>query len=376
MRRFKSQLLVAMLGLPTLLVVPVIANAYTNTITAEASYLMGDGETPSFAEAMVLQKAKQAALEQAGTYVQSYTHLINLDLTVDEIKTIAGGVMKTEVIERKRALSGDGVRFYIKIRATVTVTTDKMEDLARRVKGSNVVADYKKLQEEFAKLTKELDVLKRQVAKTKTESEREVALDKIREVEKQFREVRSTESAFHKRLASGQELSAMVERQVQEEQRRRQKEQGRQDRQEQALAQLLRTIRENGHAIEIGPHKIKVSLDRPDTVALHVLVTATVSEEAKAAIREVRKAYGGEPGDPAIAKIEEALNSLTLVLTVVLKDGSEYVRRAKGFHNYRSPRSYDFKMMARDTPRTEDFSVDIPRHLIGELSFIEGHISP
>ena len=29
---------------------------------------MGEGETPSFAEAMVLQKAKQTALEQAGTY--------------------------------------------------------------------------------------------------------------------------------------------------------------------------------------------------------------------------------------------------------------------------------------------------------------------
>ena len=76
--------------------------AETKTIVSEATYSMGDGETPIFAEAMVLQKAKQRALEEAGTYVESYTHVRNLDLTRDEIKTIAGGVMKVEIIEQSR----------------------------------------------------------------------------------------------------------------------------------------------------------------------------------------------------------------------------------------------------------------------------------
>jgi hypothetical protein len=48
---------------------------------------------PSFDEAQVLQRAKQVALEQAGTYVESYTKVQNLNLTTDEIQTIAGGVM-------------------------------------------------------------------------------------------------------------------------------------------------------------------------------------------------------------------------------------------------------------------------------------------
>ena len=55
------------------------AYADTKTIISEAIYSMGDGETPSSAEAMVLQKAKQRALEEAGTYVESYTHVRNLD---------------------------------------------------------------------------------------------------------------------------------------------------------------------------------------------------------------------------------------------------------------------------------------------------------
>jgi hypothetical protein len=57
------------------LVGPLLVHAEIKVLTAEAAYTMGDGETPSFAEAMALQKAKQLALEQAGTYVESYTKI-------------------------------------------------------------------------------------------------------------------------------------------------------------------------------------------------------------------------------------------------------------------------------------------------------------
>ena len=86
--------------LPLLLVallIPSLAQAETKVLTAEATYTMGDGETPSFAEVMALQKAKQMALEQAGTYVESYTKVQNLNLTTEEIQTIAGGVLQVEV---------------------------------------------------------------------------------------------------------------------------------------------------------------------------------------------------------------------------------------------------------------------------------------
>jgi hypothetical protein len=115
------------------LIFPVLVQAETQTIISEGTYTMGDGETPNFAEAMALQKAKQVALEQAGTYVQSYTKVRNLDLTTDEIQTIAGGIIKLEILQKTRTLLGDGLRFYIKVAATVT--TDRMEELARRIKG-------------------------------------------------------------------------------------------------------------------------------------------------------------------------------------------------------------------------------------------------
>jgi len=137
------------------LALPLLAHADAKVLTAEATYTMGDGETPSFAEAMVLQKAKQVALEQAGTYVESYTRVKNLDLTTEEIQTIAGGVLNVEVLEKKRSLIGEGLQLHIKIKATVT--GDKMQALAQRIKGKSEAEEYKRLQEDYTRLSMEVE---------------------------------------------------------------------------------------------------------------------------------------------------------------------------------------------------------------------------
>jgi hypothetical protein len=180
------------------------AYADTKMLTADAFYIMGDGETPDFAEARVLQKAKQTALEEAGTYVQSYTKVQNLNLTADEIQTIAGGVLQVEVLEKTRSLVSDGLRFYTKIKATVT--TEKMEELARRIKGKNVAEEYQKLQAEYARLSRELEGWKKRAAKTPQGPERNAALAEIRESEKAFAQVQKSEADLFQRLVSGEDL--------------------------------------------------------------------------------------------------------------------------------------------------------------------------
>ncbi|MEO7862993.1 MAG: hypothetical protein ABIU05_21655, partial [Nitrospirales bacterium] len=166
---------------------PNASLAEQKEIMSEASYMMGDGETPSFAEAMVLQKAKQMALEQAGTYVQSYTKVRNMDLTADEITTIAGGVLETEILKKERTLEGNVVRFYIKIRAAVT--TDRMEELARKLRGHDVSEEYKKLQQQYTSLMRDLEYLKASIAKLPTGPERDAALERVRDQEKNFRAI-------------------------------------------------------------------------------------------------------------------------------------------------------------------------------------------
>lgn len=369
---YRLPVVLGTVSLLVLLSLSALVQAETKTIVSEATYSMGDGETPSFAEAMVLQKAKQRALEEAGTYVESYTHVRNLDLTIDEIKTIAGGVMKTEIVEQNRALEGSGTRFYIKIRALVT--TDKIEDLARRKQLGPLAAENKRLQDDVAKLTRDLEDFKQQILQSKTESEREVVLEKIRGVEKQFRQVRSTETTLYRRLVSGEELSAQVDKAFREEQRRRDVEQRQRERQRESLERVLTTLKSNGHTITIGLPETDVSLDQPDTVALRFVVTAEASKEAKSVIHDLHEAYEADLPDDAATRIDEVLDRLTLVLTVSLKDGREYVSKQQRIHNYKSPRSYDLKQMVRNEPTVAHITVPIPRNVVGQVASVEGKI--
>ncbi len=127
-----------------------LVQAEPKVIVAEGVYVMGDGETPSFGEAMALQKAKLLALEQAGTYVQSYTQTNGMDISVDEIQTVAGGVLRTEVLEKNRMLLKDGgERFTTKIRAIVS--TDRIDELARRIKGSSAAVENREVLEKYQK---------------------------------------------------------------------------------------------------------------------------------------------------------------------------------------------------------------------------------
>jgi len=70
---YRFPVVLGTISLVVLLSLTALVQAEMKTINSEATYSMGDGGTPFFVEAMVLQKAKQTALEQAGTYLESYT---------------------------------------------------------------------------------------------------------------------------------------------------------------------------------------------------------------------------------------------------------------------------------------------------------------
>ena len=256
----------AILTLPILLSLslPLPAHADTKVLTAKGTYTMGEGETMTFAEAMALQKAKQTALEQAGTYVESYTKVQNYQLTADEIQTIAGGVLQVEVLEKKRTLVGDGLKFFVKIKATVT--TDKIQDLAERIKGKDIVHEYEQLRKDYTRLTGELEALKALIVKTPSGPDREAALEQMRERENTLTHLQKTETALFKRLLVGETLAqaARDERTT--------------------VDSLIHTVRTQGHIIEIGkPVSHVVNEAQSKSREAEVL-----SEKDKAGIEEFR----------------------------------------------------------------------------------------
>lgn len=250
-----------------------LVQAEPRAILAEATYIMGDGETPDFAEARALQKAKQNALEEAGTYVQSYTKVQNLDLTTEEIQTIAGGVLHVEVLEKTRTLVTDGLRVYSKIRATVT--TDKMQELALRIKDKNIAEEYTQFQAEYAKLSQELEVLKQNAAKTPKGLERNAALNQIREGEKAFARVQQRESDLFQRLVSGKQLV------------------GQASHDKEIIDELLQTIATSGYFVTVGDVQSVSDSEKPDMLVLKVPLTIQVSETVQGALSHAAKALGG-----------------------------------------------------------------------------------
>ncbi|MGH9425079.1 MAG: hypothetical protein ACRD2L_02055, partial [Terriglobia bacterium] len=215
----------------------------------------------------------QAALEQAGTYVEAYTKTHNYDLTTEEIQTLAGGVLNVEVLEKTRVLVGEGLRCYTKIKATVT--TDKMEELAQRIRGKNVAEEYKKLQAEYARLSNELESWKQRAAKTPQGPEREAALDQIRNGEKAFARVQQKEADLFQRLVSGKQLVAQASRD------------------KEIIDGLLKTILTSGYVVTVGDVQVAAVSGKPDVLTLKVPLSIRVSETLHEEVSKVVSAMGG-----------------------------------------------------------------------------------
>src|SRR3989338_1288964 len=161
---------------------PSLGFAQTKEIISEGTYNMGDGETPGVAESRALLQAKRIALEQAGTYVESYTKVENLQLTKDELQVLASGIMEVEILDKKRTIVGDGFHFWVQIKAKVN--PDKIEEMAKRVKEKSVVEDYKKIQEAYDKSQKDIEELKKQLAGAKGEKKKKQVEAKITDDER------------------------------------------------------------------------------------------------------------------------------------------------------------------------------------------------
>lgn len=166
-----------------LVLFPLSIQAEVKEIISEGTYNMGDGETPSVAESRALLQAKRAAVEQAGTYIESYSKVKNLQLTEDEIRVMASGIMEIAVLDKKRTVVGDGFHFWVKIRARVN--SDKLPDMAGKVKDKIFMEDYKKIQSAYDKSQKDIEELKKQLVRAQGDQKKEVE-QKISADERRF----------------------------------------------------------------------------------------------------------------------------------------------------------------------------------------------
>ena len=295
----------------------VSVQAHAETIVTEATYLMGDSETPTFAEAVVLRKAKQTALREAVTHVERFAKTGNLDLTGEEIQAIAGGSLQVEILERKRKLEADGLRFFVKIKALVA--TDKMEALASRIKVKSLMQEYKKLQGDYESLTTEVETLKESLGTHPASApEREAVHDRLREQEKALTNIQKRESTFYARLLTGKDLHAKVEQQLADERDRAQKK-------KLSASMVFEEIAQRGHEIIVGEPEVKARLEDKGQADLYFPVSITGNPAIRGRIKEALASAGGELSNATYRKFEQRLENLWFVLELLLKDGGTRV---------------------------------------------------
>src|SRR6185436_6933167 len=84
---------------------------HTKVAIADASYVMGDGDTLAGAEENALTRAKRKAVEEAGVYIEAMSQDVERHadgkttrLNSLSVRTIAAAITATEFLEKRRAL--------------------------------------------------------------------------------------------------------------------------------------------------------------------------------------------------------------------------------------------------------------------------------
>lgn len=143
-------------------ITPSLGWAAVQEIIAEGNYSMGDGETPVIAEEGAMRDAKKNAVEQAGTYVQSYSEIKKYRLTVDEVRVIASGIVEVTVLDKNKMIDGNSIVFHVKIKAVVN--TDKFEYLASKLQEETMTEKYIQLQQDYGEIQQQLLAAQLQLA--------------------------------------------------------------------------------------------------------------------------------------------------------------------------------------------------------------------
>jgi tetratricopeptide (TPR) repeat protein len=92
--------------------------------------------------------------------------------------------MEVTVLDKKRMVAGDAIKFWVKIKALVY--PDRMEVMAERIRDQGLAEEYSNMKDAYEKSQKEIEELKKQLAATKDDADRKQIVAKITEQEKTF----------------------------------------------------------------------------------------------------------------------------------------------------------------------------------------------
>ena len=205
------KMLAAAMAAGTFAVMP-LAFAEVREYEGLGEYVMSDFETPDVAKQRAKARAEQNAMEQAGVYVESYTKVINAQVTHDEINVMTNGILKVKDVQYgKMTPTEDGKGILIRVTVKADIDTDDITKWLsqNRENVSNLVEQNKELQKAKAEQEKQIEELKKQVADAKSAQDKEKVQVKINAADQEFLSNQKADEGF-KLLCDGDYVGAAV----------------------------------------------------------------------------------------------------------------------------------------------------------------------
>ena len=149
------------------------ANAETKTFIREYEYQASEMDSKISSRVIAFQEVKRLLLEEIGTYLQSQTEVINLQLTKDHIIVLTGGVVQTELISE----NWDGKKYWMKAMIKLDPSSVAREiEILRNEKSREM--EITNINKGISNDLQELNRLKRDASKGKLDEKKSQEYDK------------------------------------------------------------------------------------------------------------------------------------------------------------------------------------------------------
>lgn len=139
--------------------------------TGEGEYVMSKYETPAVAEERAKNIALRYAQEQAGVYIESYSHMKNFELLEDEIITIASSVLKfveKPIIRKTFMEDGDTIKIFITVKVEID-ENDLEKYLSKSIESrTQINSQLEELRKANAEQERQISELKAKLSDTRT----------------------------------------------------------------------------------------------------------------------------------------------------------------------------------------------------------------
>ena len=160
-------------------------------IEATGEYIMDSrlDETTATATARAREEAKRIAIEKAGVYLQTYSKVVDFQLTEDEVESVAAGLLKIQSESSNVEVTGEEknlLKFTVHIKALVNDLSDAdlKALLQERKSFAEVVRKYQELKTEHAALKNQMEELKRNYNTANDKQKADIKLEVVRNTEK------------------------------------------------------------------------------------------------------------------------------------------------------------------------------------------------